>query len=56
MLLVGQEVGGQRQPTPRQHRHQTLVAERTDQALEGHGRDVTDHGTQRPTQTTVHGQ
>jgi hypothetical protein len=30
MLLVGQEVGGQRQPTPRQHRHQILVAERTD--------------------------
>ena len=55
-LLVGQEVGGQRQPTPRQHEHQTLVAEGTDQALESHGREVTAHGTPRQPETTVHGQ
>ncbi len=46
MLLVCQEVGGQWQPTPRQHRHQTPGAERTDQAIEGHGGDMANHRTQ----------
>ena len=39
MLLIGEEIGGERQATPGQHGDQTLVAERTDQAIEGHRRD-----------------
>jgi len=53
MLLVGQEVDGQRQPTPRQHRDQTVLTEGTDQTVEGHGRDVTDHRAQLQTEATM---
>src|ERR671936_7394 len=43
----GQTVGldRQRQPTSGEHGHQTVVAERTDEAIERHGRDMADHGT-----------
>jgi hypothetical protein len=37
MLLVGHEVGGEGQPTPRQHSDQTVVAECADEAIERHG-------------------
>ena len=56
MLFIGQEIGGQGQPTPREHRHQTLVAERTDQAIEGHRRDMADHRAQFQTEAAVRGQ
>ena len=36
VFLIGQEIGGQRQPTPGQHRHETLVTEGADQTIEGH--------------------
>ena len=42
MLLVRQEVGGQGQPTPGEHRHQTVLAKHADQAIERHGRDMAD--------------
>jgi hypothetical protein len=50
VLLVCQEVGRQGESTPRQHRHQTVVAEGTDQAIERHRRDMPNHRTQLQTQ------
>ena len=46
VLLIRQEIHGQRQPTPGEHRDQTVVAERTDEAIERHRRDVIEHRTQ----------
>jgi len=40
MLLVGQEVGGQRQPTPGQDRHETVLTEGADETVEGHGGEM----------------
>ena len=37
MLLVGQEIDGQREATPGQNRHQTMMAERADQAMSAIG-------------------
>jgi hypothetical protein len=34
---IGQDIGGQGQPTPGEHRHHTVMAERTEQAIERHG-------------------
>src|SRR6266436_8349677 len=56
VLLVGQEIRGQGQTTPGEHRHQTLAAKGTDQAIEGHGREMPDHRTDLQTEATVHGQ
>ena len=53
MLLIGQEIDGQWQSTPGQHSDKILVAKRTDQTVEGHGRDVIEHRTQRQTEATV---
>jgi hypothetical protein len=53
VLLIGEDIDGQRQPTPRQHGHETLVAEGADETIEGHGGDMTDHGAQLQTQSTV---
>ena len=53
VLLIGQEIDGQRQPTPGQHGHQTLVAERTDQAIERHRGDMVEHRTQLQTQSAM---
>jgi hypothetical protein len=55
MLLVGQEVGGQRQPTPRQHRDHPVLTAGTDQTVEGHGREVTDHRAPLHTEPPVRG-
>jgi hypothetical protein len=55
VLLVGQELDGQGQPTPRQARHQTVVAERADEAIERHGGDMADDRGQLPTEATVRG-
>src|SRR5918999_2631780 len=56
MLLIGQEIDGQRQPAPGQHGDQTLAAKRTDQAIEGHGGEMGDYGAQLQTEATVGGQ
>ena len=56
MLFIRQKIGGQGQPTPRQHRHQPLVAKRTHQAIEGHGGDMADHRAQFHTEATMRGQ
>ncbi|HSX79925.1 MAG TPA: hypothetical protein VLQ80_15300 [Candidatus Saccharimonadia bacterium] len=36
VLLIGEEIDGQRQATPGQHAHQALVTQRTHQTIEGH--------------------
>src|SRR5262249_15438982 len=54
--LIGQKIGGEGEPTPRQHHHQPVVAERTDEAIEGHGRDVIEHGAPLQTEASVRGQ
>jgi len=41
-LFIGQKLGGEGQPAPGEHRDQTLVATRTDQAIEDHGEMVED--------------
>ena len=53
MLFLGEEIRGQWQATPGQDRYQTMVAEGTDQAIERHRRDVTDHRTQLQTQAPM---
>src|SRR5215468_4876374 len=50
MLLVGQEVGGQRQPTPGQDRHETVLTEGADETVEGHGGERADDGTELQTE------
>src|SRR5262249_10176894 len=47
---------GQGQPTPRQHSHQTVVAKRTDEAIEGHGGEMVEDRAQLQTESPVGGQ
>ena len=56
VLFIGQDIRRQRQATPGQHRDQALLAQGTDQAIEGHGRDVADHRTPFQTEAAVGGQ
>ena len=56
MLLIRQEVHRERQSTPGEHRDQTVVAERTDEAVERHGRDMVEHRAQLQTEAAVRGQ
>ena len=56
VLFIGQEIGGQGQPTPRQDRHQPLVAKRTDQAIEGHRREMADDRAPLQTEAALGGQ
>jgi hypothetical protein len=56
MFFIGQEIDRQRQPTPGQHCHQTVVAKRTDEAVECHGGDMVEHGTQLQTEPAMRGQ
>ena len=46
VLLVGQEIGGSGETTPGQHGHQAVLAQRTDQTIESHGREMADDRTQ----------
>jgi len=55
MLLIGQEIGGQRETTPCQHGHQTLVSERTDETIERHGGDMPDDCAEFQTEATMGG-
>src|SRR6266481_2180363 len=56
VLLVGQEIHGEGQTVPGEHRHQTLVAKRTDQAIERHRGDMPDDRTQLQAQSSMGGQ
>ena len=56
VLLVGEEIHGQRQTAPGQYRDQTLVSERTDETIERRGGDMPDDGAQFQTELTVHRQ
>jgi hypothetical protein len=56
VLLVSQEVGGQWQSTPSQHRHETVATKGTDQAIEGHRGDMMDHCTELQTEAPMGGQ
>ncbi len=56
VLLIGQKIDRQRQPTAGQHGHETVVAKRTDKAVERHGGEVIEHGAQLQTETAVCGQ
>src|SRR5713101_4925875 len=53
---IRQDIRGQGQTTPGEHRHQPLAAKRTDQAIEGHGREMPDHRTELQTEAAVSGQ
>ncbi len=53
MLLIGQDIDGQRQTAPRQHGDQTLVAECTDETIDGHWRDMRDAGAEVQTEATM---
>jgi hypothetical protein len=56
VLLIGEKIEWQGETTPGQDRHQTVVAERTDQAIERHRRDMIERGTPLQTEATVRGQ
>ena len=43
-------------PTPGQHGHQTVVAKRTDEAVERHGGEMGEHGAQLQTEPAMRGQ
>jgi hypothetical protein len=47
MLCIGQDIDRQGSPAPCLHRDDPLVPERTNQAIERHRREMTDHRTQR---------
>jgi hypothetical protein len=47
VLFVGQEIGRESKPTPRQHRHQPLAAQGTDEARERQRRETAEGGTTR---------
>jgi hypothetical protein len=55
VLLVNQEIDGERQTALGQHGHQTLASERTDETIQRQRRDMADDGTQFQTETTVSG-
>jgi hypothetical protein len=56
VLLVGQEVDRQWQPTAGQYRDQTVLTQRTDETVERHGRDMMNHRAQLQTEAAVRGQ
>ena len=56
MLFIGQAIGRERQPPPGQHGHQTLLSERTDEAIACHRGDLAEHGAPLPTAAARGGQ
>src|SRR2546427_328549 len=56
VLLVGQEVDRQWQPTAGQYRDQTVLTQRTDETVERHGRDMMNHRAQLQTEAAMRGQ
>jgi hypothetical protein len=55
VFFIRQDIRRQRQPTPRQHRDQTLLTEGTDQTIESHGREMADDCAQLQTEATMAG-
>src|SRR5919108_493654 len=53
VLLIRQDIRGPGEPTPRQARPQTVVAERTDQAIERQRREVIEHRTPLQAQSAM---
>jgi len=53
VFFIDQDIGGQGQTTPGEHRDQTLVAKRADQAIEGHRGDMADHRAPLQTQSAM---
>ena len=53
VLFIGQKIGGEWQPTPGEHRDQTLATKRTDEAIERHGRDMVEDGAQFQTEPAM---
>jgi len=53
VLLIGQKIGGEGEPTPGQHRDQTLAAKCTDQAIEGRRGDMVEDCAQFQAEATV---
>src|SRR5262245_46171296 len=56
VLLIGQEIDRQRQPTPAEPGHHTLLTQCIDQTVEGHVRDMTDHRAPLQTEAPVRAQ
>jgi hypothetical protein len=55
VLLIAQEIRGQGQTTPGEHRDQTLGATRTDHVLKGYRGDMAEDGAQLQTEATMGG-
>ena len=55
MLCIGEDRGGPRQGTPGEHGDQARLAQGTNQAIEGHRRDVADRRAQLSTETAMRG-
>jgi hypothetical protein len=53
MFFIGEDIGGQGQTTPRQHRHQPLMAQGTDQAIYRHRGDMADDCTELQTEPAM---
>jgi hypothetical protein len=53
MFFISQEVRGQGQATPGQHRHQTVVAQCAHQTIEGHRRDMIEDRAELQTQSSM---
>jgi hypothetical protein len=55
MLFIGQDIDRQRQATHDQSRDEAVLSQGTNQAIEGHGRDMADGRTPLQTEATVGG-
>jgi hypothetical protein len=55
VLFIDQEIGGQGEPTPGEHDHESLASECTNEAKERHGGDMTDDRAEFQTEATMGG-
>ena len=53
VLFIGQDIRGQGETTPSEHRHETLAAKCTDQAIERHGGEMPDYRTELQTEAPM---
>jgi hypothetical protein len=53
VLLIGQEIARESEPTSGEHRDQPLVTQGTHQSIERHRRDMIEHGTELQTQSAL---
>jgi hypothetical protein len=56
VLCIGEDIRGSRPTTPGEHHEQTLVAQRPNEAREGHRGAMAEHGTPLQPETTRRGQ